>query len=155
MTDNRLIRKILIATDGSELAARAARFAAEIAECTGAEVTILNAAEVSGLTEFVTYSIEAGKKLSQQQRETGEDIVERTRKPFLDTCVPTHTKVIEGYAAEVILSEAEDGKYDLIVMGSRGAGMGLIRRVVFGLGSVAERVVGNAPCPVLVVRGED
>ena len=154
MTDDRLIRKILVATDGSELAMRAARFAAEIAECTSAEVTILNAAEVSGLTEFVAYSIEAGKKLSQQ-RETGEDIVERTRKPFLDTGVPTHTKVIEGYAAEVILSEAEDGKYDLIVMGSRGAGMGLIRRVVFGLGSVAERVIANAPCPVLVVRGED
>ncbi|HUV04250.1 MAG TPA: universal stress protein [Armatimonadota bacterium] len=154
MMHNRLIRKILLATDGSELAMRAGRYAAEIAGCTGADVTILNTAEVSGVTEFVTYSIEAGRKPSQQ-RETGEDIVEKARKPFLDTGVPTHTKIIEGYAAEVILGEAEDGKYDLIVMGSRGAGMGLIRRVVFGLGSVAERVIANAPCPVLVVRGED
>ena len=153
MMSDQLIRKILVATDGSELAMRAAHYAAEIARCMGAEVTILNAAEVSGLTEFVTYSIEAGKKPSQ--RGTGEEIVDRARKPFLDTGVRTHTKVVEGYAVEVILREAEDGKYDLIVMGSRGAGMGLIRRVVFGLGSVAERVVGNAPCPVLVVRGED
>jgi len=153
MTEPRLIRKILVATDGSEPALEAARYAAEIATCTKAEVVVLNAAEVSGITQFMAYSVPGADNVEGRLRETGQDIVEKTKKPFLEADVPVHTKIIEGFAAEVILTEARAGEYDLIAMGSRGLGASRIRRVLLGLGSVAERVAGSAPCPVLIVRG--
>ncbi len=152
MTPGRLIQKILVATDGSGPSLRAADYAAEIAGCTGAEVTILTAAEATGITQFVAYAVKAAENLPEELRHTGAHIVETTKKPFLEADVPVHTKIIEGFASEVILNEAKDGNYDLIAMGSRGAGVGLTKRLIFGMGSVAERVVGNAPCPVLVAH---
>jgi len=152
MIHSSLIKKLLVATDGSEPSLHAALYAAEIAGCTGAEVTILNAAEISGVTQFVSYSIGSGKGSPLDVRRTGESIIEMTKKPFLEAGVSVRTKIVEGYAAEVILSEAEEGKYDLIAMGSRGAGTGTLKRMFLGLGSVAERVLANAPCPVLAVR---
>ncbi len=152
MTNGGLISRILVATDGSEESLRAAQYAAQIAKCTNAEAVILHAAEVSGITQFVTYAMEAAPRRERAVRQTGEVVVEKTKKPFLEADVKVHTKIIEGFAADVILREAEDGKYDLIAMGSRGAGTSLAERVFLGLGSVAERVIGSAPCPVLVVR---
>ncbi len=152
MTHNGLIKKILVATDGSGPSIRAAGYAAEIARCTGAEVTVLNAAEVSGVTQFVTYFTEENAGLGGEPRRTSEDIIVDTKQPFVEADIHVHSKIIEGYAPEVIIQESRDGKYDLIAMGSRGVGTGLIKRIAFGVGSVAERVIGNAPCPVLVVR---
>ena len=150
--NTRLIQKILVATDGSDQSIRAAEYAAEIASCLKSEVAIVYALEESGVTQFVGYSIQADQELPGGKRLTGEEILADTKKAFLETDVPVHSKIIEGFAADVIIQEARDGKYDLIVMGSSGAGAGVVRRVLFGLGSVAERVLAHAPCPVLVVR---
>jgi len=57
-------------------------------------------------------------------------------------------KVVEGSPAKKIVDEAEN--YDLVVMGTLGR-TGISKLL---LGSVAERVVRFAPCPVLVVRAE-
>ena len=56
--------------------------------------------------------------------------------------------VREGYPAAVIEAEAEERPADLIVIGTRGHGG--LRHLL--LGSVAERVVQKAPCPVLTVK---
>lgn len=144
-----LIHKILVATDGSEPSIQAARYAAAIAKCSRAEVVVLNVAEVSTVTQFVGYSVAASGRLPA---ESGEHIVERTKKVFLEADVQAHTKVVEGYAAEVILHEAREGKYDLIAVGSRGVGGAFREHVGYGLGSVAERVVDNSECALLVVR---
>jgi nucleotide-binding universal stress UspA family protein len=103
-------------------------------------------------TEFVTYAVGGGSGGKEQLWQAGTAIVETTKKIFLQANVPVQTKIIEGPAPEVILREASDGGYDLIAMGSRGIGTGVVQRTVFGLGSVAERVTSNASCPVLVVR---
>lgn len=154
MTERSFIRKILVPTDGSDISLAAARYAAEIAKCMGAQVVLLNVAEVSALTQFVGYSVRGGRQSIHGLREASESILRKTEQPFLAADVPVRTKIIEGFAPETIIREAEDGNYDLIVMGSHGADGGVLRRVLFGLGSVAEGVVGNAPCPVLIVRGE-
>ncbi|MCK7482230.1 MAG: universal stress protein [Candidatus Moduliflexus flocculans] len=57
--------------------------------------------------------------------------------------------LLEGPAAEAILSAAAIRNSDLIVMGSRG--MGALKGMV--LGSVSTKVFHYAPCPVMVVRG--
>jgi nucleotide-binding universal stress UspA family protein len=56
--------------------------------------------------------------------------------------------LLEGPAAEAILSAAAIRNADLIVMGSRG--MGSLKGMVFG--SVSTKVSHYAPCPVMVVR---
>jgi universal stress protein A len=56
----------------------------------------------------------------------------------------------EGMAADAITRAARARRAKLIVMGTHGR-TGLTRLL---MGSVAERVVGNAPCPVLTVRGK-
>lgn len=154
MMENRLIRKILVPTDGSDTSLAAARYAAELAKCMEAQVVVLNVAEVSALTQFVGYSIGGARQSDHGLREVGETILDKTETVFRQADVPVRGKIIEGFAPEAIISEAEDGNYDLIVMGSHGAEGGVLRRVLFGLGSVAEAVVGNAPCPVLLVRGQ-
>ena len=58
------------------------------------------------------------------------------------------TKIAEGRPAERIVEAAKEGKFDIIIMGSRG--MGGARE--FFLGSVSHRVAIEAPCPVLIVK---
>ena len=58
------------------------------------------------------------------------------------------TRVLHGDPAAEICREAEDGGYDLVVIGSHG--YGVVKRVL--LGSVSHHVLHHAPCPVLVVR---
>jgi nucleotide-binding universal stress UspA family protein len=62
--------------------------------------------------------------------------------------VRARTVLLEGVAWEALVRLARARKADLIVMGTHGR-TGLARLL---LGSVAERVIGNAPCPVLTVR---
>lgn len=147
-----LIEKILVATDGSKPSLDAARYAAEIAACVGAYVVILNAAEVSNVTQFVRSALASNEAAGPEPRETGLEVAEKTTDIFNELSVAAHTKIIEGPAADVIIREAQDGDYDLIVMGSRGVGKGVLPRVAPGLGSVAEQVLGSARCPVLVAR---
>ena len=58
--------------------------------------------------------------------------------------------VLEGTAAQQIVRAAQNHRAALIVMGTHGR-TGLAKLLV---GSVAERVVGSAPCPVMTVRGK-
>jgi nucleotide-binding universal stress UspA family protein len=62
--------------------------------------------------------------------------------------IPTSVIETSGNAAEEIIRAAEEGGFDLVVVGSQG--MNAIAR--FLLGSVSARVARFAPCPVLVVR---
>ncbi|MFQ6064459.1 MAG: universal stress protein [Candidatus Bathyarchaeia archaeon] len=58
------------------------------------------------------------------------------------------TKLVEGRPSERIVEVAKEGKFDVIVMGSRG--LGGIKG--FFLGSVSDRVADEAACPVLIVK---
>ena len=60
--------------------------------------------------------------------------------------VESEMKIDHGDPAELIVTEASAGRYDLVVVGSRGRGP--VGRLL--LGSVSTEVVANAPCPVLV-----
>jgi len=66
--------------------------------------------------------------------------------------VPVETRCVEGVPADEIVAEAERG-YQMLVMGGHGAGLAGRERVL--LGSVSDRVLRQAPVPVLVVRGQE
>lgn len=142
------IRKILFAADGSNLSMEAARFAAGLARCTRAQVTIITAVEATGVTEFVPFAVESNEENVEQLQETGTDLLEKTKQPFLAADVPVHAEIVEGPAADAIIDEAKDGDYDILIVGSTGTHRSLSPR----LGEVAERVALNAPCPVLLFR---
>ncbi len=115
--------KILIATDGSPTAARAAKIGAGLASSVGATATLLHVGDPAD-----------GKRvLEKALKELGAD---------------AQTQTIAGDAADKILEVAEDGGYDLIVIGNKG--MTGARR--FLLGSVPNQVSHHAPCNVLIVK---
>ena len=119
-------RKILVASDGSATAHKAVDRAVEVAAHTGADVTILTV----GRPE------QAGRNAT----------AEADRVATHDVTIATKTD--DGDAAQIILDEAEQGRYDLLVVGNKGmTGAGR-----FLLGSVPNKISHHAPCALLIVR---
>ena len=135
--------KILLAGEGSEDAALAARAAIDIAQKTSSELHVVHAWHYVPSTRFESY-IRA--QLEQEAQEVLGGQVERIKGDGTDVA-EAHLR--EGPAVDEILDLAEEIDADLIVIGSRG--LGPVKRVV--LGSVSEGVVHHAIRPVLVLRG--
>ncbi len=139
-------RRILVPTDLSDAARAAYPAAVEQARRGNAEVLLLH------VMEWYPYVTLEGGVIPLQPPEYEKDIRDRLGKEaarFGDG-VRVRTKVLSGPAADRILQEAERGKADLIVMSTHGR-RGFARWI---LGSVAERVVRGAACPVLTVKPE-
>jgi nucleotide-binding universal stress UspA family protein len=145
-----MFERILLPTDGSRHSAEAARAAADIAKTHGGTVQPLVAVEYSYL-----HGIDLTEQMSAAIRER---IEQRARKALQDAealvreagATVNPGKVVEAESSQAILREAEEGEFHLIVMGSRG--VGLDRGHERMVGSVTERVLHRAPCPVLVIR---
>jgi nucleotide-binding universal stress UspA family protein len=132
------IKKILYATDFSSYSNQAYFHAIALAESHGASLTIL----------FV-YAPSFGTP--EMQRETSgraywRDQLEQIRP--VDPQIPVNHVFLEGDPAGQIVRYAADAAIDLIVMGTHGR-TGLERLL---MGSVAEKVLREAPCSVLVVK---
>jgi nucleotide-binding universal stress UspA family protein len=142
--------RLLVATDGSEHAIRAAAFAARLTqEMQGVEVTLVTvghipSAALAGPASGVMIDLGA---LEDQLERAGQAILTESQAQF-----PKDTRVTRSFRsgdpATEIISAAKAAQADLIVIGSRGLGEigGLI------LGSVSERVLHGSPVPVVVVR---
>jgi universal stress protein A len=139
------IRKILIAVDDDPVSVRAADVGSELARALGGEVALIhvNVVEYAGDTgippsDLIAQTEQESKRLLSGFRER------------LSLAPSTLEFVQTGTPAAAITRAAKDWPADLIVIGSHGrSGM---RRAL--LGSVAEGVMRNAPCPVLVVRAQ-
>ena len=80
-----------------------------------------------------------------------EQNLQRYAEPLRGQGLAVDVIVREGYPATVIEQEAIDQRADLIVIGTRG--LSGLKHLL--LGSIAERVVQKAPCPVLTVKTHD
>ena len=137
-----MFKTILLAYDGSEHAKRAAGVAKAEAEAHGARLIVVHAYE-----PVPDYLGEPRFEEARRRRlERAEGGLEADRAL---TGVPKEDALLlEGVPAEAILQAARAEKADLIVMGTRGLGaLGSLF-----LGSQSQRVVAEAPCPVLLVR---
>jgi nucleotide-binding universal stress UspA family protein len=137
--------KILLATDGSENAVRAARTAVELANKTGSELHVVHVAEAPHI--FFAYTDLDPARAEQEARKILDDEVQRIEDEG-GTVAEAHLRL--GPAEENIVNLGEQLDVGLIVIGSRG--LGALRRAV--MGSVSESVVRHAHCPVMVVRPE-
>lgn len=140
-------KKILVATDGSEYSMEAVRHAVALAKATGAKITFLYV--VGTLAESKRHAV-AFDSLKKIFKEEGKSATEKAKEIAKKEGVAAEAKILEGIPFEVIVETAKEENADLIVMGTHGHTG--INKVV--LGSVTERVVRRAPCPVTVVRGE-
>ena len=145
------IRKILVPVDFSPSSRLAVEHAFLLAERFGATVHLLHAWEVPTYLrpDLTVWAGDVSATLADHARSEAD----KAMKEFLgDTKASeragvTH-EVRAGSPFATILSAVETGGYDLVAMGTHGRS-GIPHLV---LGSVAERVVRHAPCPVLTVR---
>jgi len=137
-------KSVLLAFDGSEFSERALARACRLSEAEGAKVTVLYVIPryEEMLEFFKTDSIK-----ETLRREAGR-IVEGAASMAAALGVEARVEADEGQAAERVVEAAKRLGADLIVMGTYGH-RGVNRAI---MGSTAERVIINAPCPVLVVR---
>jgi len=129
------ISNVLIAFDGSQNAERALQYGAYLAKNIRAKMTVL----------YVCHS-ELSRLRPEQVREAGNHILSRASEILEETNLDQRVEL--GNPAETIIRVAQQGEYDLIVLGSKGHGA--VER--FLLGSVSEHVIHYADSSVLLVR---
>lgn len=143
------IKKILVAIDFSKLSYEALEYGIDLARDLGAKLSVLYVVEplefagvdVLGGTPIATQSI-VDEHLKQARAE-----LERVKARKLAGLEGSSTAVRMGRPAEEIVAAGGKGKANLIVLGTHGRS-GLSHLL---MGSVSERVVRHAQCPVVVV----
>ena len=145
------VTKVLCAVDFSEPAREALHFAADLARQYEAELTLIHIYAVPGYA-FPEGVMVAGPEVMNELLQEIDRSLESWKKEAVSRgASDPKTIAIQGSAAQEIIRFAEDQGIDLIVVGTHGRG-GLAHVL---LGSVAEKVVRKAPCPVLTVRASD
>jgi nucleotide-binding universal stress UspA family protein len=141
-------RKILIAVDSEPIAARAADTGVELAKALSGEVALIHVIDTSLVLGGDT-GIAPNELIARAEQE-GQRLVAGFRQRL--SLPPAALEfVLSGSPADEIVKAAKEWAADLIVIGSHGRG-GIQRAL---LGSVAERVMRNAVCPVLIVRARE
>jgi nucleotide-binding universal stress UspA family protein len=140
------LERILIATDGSQQAQWATRFGRQLAEQLGAKVLLLHVVvpSIPASGDFVT-----ARRLEEVRREFGLDLLGRTRRS-LPAEMEVYSAQRTGLPSEEIAAEARAWRADLVILGTHGQGR--IARLV--LGSTADAVIRQAPCPVITISHE-
>jgi nucleotide-binding universal stress UspA family protein len=144
-----LIKHVLVATDFSEPSGAALNYGRELARTFAATLHVLHVADhvmfpygvegFSTLLPEMQEDVEAAARTQLEALISEEDRVELHAEPVVISAAPK---------AAAIVHYANEHQMDLVVMGTHGRGA--VSHLV--MGSVAERVVRTAPCPVLTVR---
>lgn len=167
-----IIKNILYVTDLSDCALHALHYAASLGQAYRADVTVMHVVpdtleymseqagtdmkqglDQNGLNEFAAPEMaEAHAVLEKRVRDITNECVAAMEGQTGDSPFSEDRIIVaQGDASERILSEAQSGKYDMVVMGTHGQStfMDLV------LGSVARHTTTHSPIPVLVVRLPD
>ncbi|MBW2240992.1 MAG: universal stress protein [Deltaproteobacteria bacterium] len=141
------IRRILVPIDFSEHAEPVLEWAAHLAKEHGSEIILLHAYHLP-----VEFQQLEGAYLPQDFWDTVKDEGQQGLATHAEALrargIQVRPVVREGYPATVIEEEAASEGVDLIVLGTHG--LSGLKHLL--LGSIAERVVQKAPCPVLTVK---
>ena len=144
------VRRILVPLDFSRHAEPVLEWAAHLAEEHQSRLLLLHAYHLP-----VEFQQLEGAYLPQDfwasVKTEAEQNLKRYADPLRAKGLAVDVIVREGYPATVIEQEAVDQRADLIVIGTRG--LSGLKHLL--LGSIAERVVQKAPCPVLTVKTRD
>ena len=135
---------IIAALDGSEHSLKALDYARQLAGKNDSKLILLHAfhptSDLRGSEGF--------NQMVARRKQKGEKIILDACKRLGQTSLDVEENLLEGPAAEAIVSVVEARNADLVVMGTRG--MGSLKGLLFG--SVSTKVTQYSPCSVLVVR---
>ena len=147
MTDN---INILLPSDGSETALKAAAYAAKLAKMNPQKkVTILVVVPTGKeLIDGYRRHDELAARLQSALEDRAGEALEKTADVFVKEGLAVEKILEKGDPAGVILRYAGTGGYDHIIMGSRGVSE--LRGTA--LGSVSHKVINTAPCRVTLVK---
>lgn len=143
------LHRILVPTDFSKHSQNALRYAAAFAEKFGAELYLLHV--VQDLALFIPEAVSVAPPIAppiEQLTAAVREALDRVLRESNLQGLTVHQEVREGTPFYEIIQAAKERDIDLIIMGTHGHG-GLAHVL---LGSVTEKVVRKAPCPVLTVR---
>jgi nucleotide-binding universal stress UspA family protein len=136
------VERLLLSTDGSEHSEGAIREAIKLAKKCSSKLWVMSVAETN--PEFEALAPQITEKAGKAARELVEALQARAKKEGVD-CTGIVHQGEDSY--KYIVDEAAKNKISMIIMGRRGR-TGLKRLM---MGSVTSRVIGHAPCNVLVV----
>ena len=142
------IRTVLVPIDFSDPSAAALDAAISLAKRFEARVHLLHVYQIN--TAVYPYGMIIGPEVEQKLHEAARKSLEEWCDRAVREGVSAEATVAPGTPSETILRQAEELPADMIVMGTRG--LSGLKHVL--LGSVAERVVQKARCPVLTLHGE-
>ena len=135
-------QRVLVATDGSKQCRPAVEKAIDFSQSYGGEISVVSIVDVPA--EFYAEA----PQIVEDMIHKAKVYVEEVKKQAEASGVKAEAFVKEGEAYQAIVDLAKERDVNIIVMGSHGR-TGLKRLL---MGSVAEKVIGYAPCPVLVTR---
>lgn len=136
--------RVLVATDGSEMARRALRFACETYP--EADLTVLTVVGVPSWFMGEAVGLTLSDDPREAARERARPVLDDARELASSYDIEFDTAVALGSPARAIVDRAEE--FDTVVIGGHGRDIGA--RVL--VGNVAETVVRRSPVPVTVVR---
>jgi nucleotide-binding universal stress UspA family protein len=142
------IRRILAPTDLSELSKQGLKNALQLAEVFGAKLLLLHVVEPPPYpVEGILPSHFGATLLDDIERQASHELAKVLPKAQISQ-IEVARRVVSGIPYRKIVEVAEEEKTDLIVMTTHGR-TGFSHLV---MGSVAEKIVRTAPCPVLTIR---
>ena len=158
------LKRVLVATDSSESSQFVLRHLTDCPLPTQAEVSVIHVLPPKLTADVYEQSWQFGVELTApvvtedmrqqleqraaEERESGEQLLAETVALLEKQGIVADGVLRRGDAANEILQYARDGKFDLIVAGSRG--LGTLRSLL--LGSVSRKLVHYADCSVLIVK---
>ena len=145
------IRRILCASDFSKTSGKALISAIDLAKANRARLTIIHAhVPIVPLVPEQYLEASTWDRVDTETRRWAERQVEKLTEKARKRGVRASAMMVTGDPAQQIVRMARSKRADLIVVGTHGR-RGFSK---FFLGSVAERVIATAPCPVMTVRGK-
>jgi len=154
-----MFNNILVAVDGSDHSKKALNHALELAKKFDGKITLIHV--FSGVVPLATAvetpptptltppaSTALAEEIVEETKRRGKRILDEAERVVEEHGILVDKVLREGDAVKEIVAVAQEGKFDLIVMGHRG----ISKLKELFLGSVSEGVSHKAPCPVLIVK---
>jgi len=150
-----LFQKILVPLDGSEHSLKALEEASQLAKISSGNITLINVCSLLSIMSDPSMSghdiVPTDAKVSRMieaVQKCGSKILQDGEQRISATGVHVEKMLVEGHAVREIVRAANEGNFDLIVIGARGVSH--VREML--LGSVTDGVLHHAHCAVLVIK---
>ncbi|MDR7236512.1 universal stress protein [Neobacillus drentensis] len=141
-----MFNRILVAIDGSKMSEKALKSAFNFAKERYSKIGLIHVDKNINISNGMP--IATIDKVYSEQRNKGMDLLDRAVSFAAQEGIEIETHYVMGEPAIQIVKKAEEGNYQLIIMGSRG--LGNIKGLM--LGSVSQKVSQLSHCPVLIIK---